>query len=136
MGCLPYEDSDVAGLGPDAHSSLAIGEGRNLVQDPDDPATYGNHSCDPNAWLVDEVTIVARREIAAGEEITIDYATMSGYEAWTMTCRCGARQPECRRAVTGGDWRRADLQQRYASHWSPFLERRIAREEGMKRASC
>src|SRR5690349_7488078 len=28
-----------------------------------------NHSCDANAWLTDEVTLVARRHIAAGEEI-------------------------------------------------------------------
>src|SRR5690348_7120381 len=29
-----------------------------------------NHSCDPNGWLADEVTLIARRDIAAGEEIT------------------------------------------------------------------
>jgi hypothetical protein len=135
MGGQRHADSDVAGLGPAAHSSLAIDEGRNLIQDADDPGTYGNHSCDPNAWLVDEVTIVARRDIAAGEEITIDYATLSGYEGWTMACACGAGGPGCRRTVGGADWRRPDLQDRYAGHWSPFLERRIARGEATKRAS-
>ena len=33
---------------------------------------YLNHSCDANAWLEDEVTLTARRDIAAGEEITLD----------------------------------------------------------------
>src|SRR5580698_3821906 len=28
-----------------------------------------NHSCDANAWLTDDVTLVARRDIAEGEEI-------------------------------------------------------------------
>jgi len=33
-----------------------------------------NHSCDPNTWMDDEVTISARRDIAPGEEVTADYA--------------------------------------------------------------
>ena len=40
-------------------------------QDADD---FMNHSCDPNTWMEDEVTISARRDIQAGEEITADYA--------------------------------------------------------------
>src|SRR5262245_42996399 len=32
---------------------------------------YLNHSCDANTWLASETTLVARREIAAGEEITL-----------------------------------------------------------------
>jgi SET domain-containing protein len=41
---------------------------------------YGNHSCDPNLWHADVVTITARRDIAAGEELTIDYATHPGWQ--------------------------------------------------------
>eukprot|EP00897_Mesotaenium_endlicherianum_P002602 jgi/Mesen1/236/ME1142233C07542 len=33
-----------------------------------------NHSCDPSVWL-DGLNMVARRDIARGEELTIDYAT-------------------------------------------------------------
>ncbi len=33
-----------------------------------------NHSCDSNLWMADEATVVARRDIAAGEELTLDYA--------------------------------------------------------------
>ena len=40
------------------------------------------------------------------------------------TCRCGA--DACRTQVTGRDWRRRDVRDRYASHFSPFIERRIA----------
>jgi S-adenosylmethionine decarboxylase len=40
-------------------------------------------------------------------------------------CTCGA--PGCRRRVTGSDWQRPELQARYAGHFSPYLERRIAR---------
>jgi uncharacterized protein len=124
IGGRPFRDSDLAGLGPMAHSSVAIDEGLNLVQDVDDPLQFGNHSCDPNLWMADEVTVVARRPIAAGDELTIDYALQSGYEAWSMSCNCGAS--DCRGVVSGADWRRSELQKRYAGHWSPFLERRIA----------
>ena len=31
-----------------------------------------NHSCDPNLWMKDEVTLVARTDIAPGVEVTMD----------------------------------------------------------------
>ena len=87
-----------------------------------------NHSCDPTAWLIDEVTVVARRDLEAGEEITTEFATWFDYEPGTTysaswACKCGS--PGCRRVLSAEDWRRADLQQRYAGHFSPFLARRI-----------
>jgi hypothetical protein len=38
------------------------------------PDHYLNHSCDPNVWMIDEVTLAARRDIAKGEEVVADYA--------------------------------------------------------------
>ena len=111
----------LAGL--ERYSALAIDEGRHLVQPPDDPAAMGNHSCDPNLWLADAVTVVARREIAPGDEATIDYALLTVDPTWSMRCRCGTAA--CRGVIRGDDWRRPDLRRRYASHWSPFIERRI-----------
>jgi|ERR1041385_397159 SET domain-containing protein len=59
------------------------------------PARFINHSCAPNcdAEVIDgQIWIVARRDIAAGEELTFNY----GYD-WTdhreHPCHCGA--PEC-----------------------------------------
>jgi SET domain-containing protein len=121
LGGTVIDDTELARLQP--HSSLAIGEGVNLMQADDDPAQYGNHSCDPNLWLADEVTVVTRRPVEAGEELTIDYATMTVLP-WQMECRCGAAA--CRGVVTGDDWRRPDLQERYAGRFSPFINARIA----------
>jgi hypothetical protein len=73
---------------------------------------------------VDEVTLVARRPVETGEELTVDYATMT-VVPWEMECNCGA--PSCRGVVTGDDWRRPDLQERYAGRFSPFVNARIAR---------
>jgi hypothetical protein len=41
-----------------------------------------------------------------------------------MDCACGS--PLCRETVTGGDWRRAELRQRYGEHWIPMLLDRIS----------
>jgi hypothetical protein len=84
-----------------------------------------NHSCDPNIWMADEVTLVARRAIAAGEEVLVDYAMYSSSDwvaAWT--CHCGA--PACRGKILGTDWQLPELQARYNGHFSPFIERKIA----------
>ena len=81
-------------------SGYAIAEGRHLLQDDDDPARFGNHSCDPTTALVDDVTLVARRPVEAGEELTSDYATMTVDRRWSMPCRCGAAS--CRGTITAG----------------------------------
>ena len=73
--------------------------------------------------MLDEITEVARRRIEPGDEITIDYATHAAMPDWSMTCLCGASA--CRRLVTGDDWRRPELQERYGTHWSPFILTRI-----------
>jgi SET domain-containing protein len=58
------------------------------------PERHVNHSCDPNAYeCFDGHTsyLVARRPIAVGEEITIDYnINISNGTAWP--CHCGARR--------------------------------------------
>jgi D-alanine-D-alanine ligase len=77
-----------------------------------------NHSCDPNTWL-DGLDLVARRAIPRGEEITLDYATFCGPSMASFTCRCGSA--ECRRVITGMDFRKPELQSRYGDHISAFV---------------
>lgn len=110
----------------DRWSAAAVLEGLHLVQNFDDPLAKGNHSCDPNLWMADELTLVARRAIRAGEEATTDYALMTVDEDWSMECRCGSAA--CRGTTSGADWRKRDVQDRYRGHFSPFIERRIASE--------
>jgi hypothetical protein len=86
-----------------------------------------NHSCDANAWLIDEVTLVARRDIAAGEEITLDQGTWNFDEAeytwYGSPCSCGARN--CRGRLTENDWNRADVRERHRGHFHPMVQRKI-----------
>ncbi len=73
----------------------------HLVLPEGSAAHFGNHSCDPNLWYDSEFVLSARRDIARGEEATVDYATFSAGSGFSMACQCGA--PSCRRQV---DWRR------------------------------
>ena len=103
--------------------TITVGEDLHLVLPAGQPNHYGNQSCDPNLWWADAYTLVARRPIAAGEEVTSDYATSTGVADFTMDCACGSSL--CRGVITGEDWRRPDLQARYGDHWIPMLLARI-----------
>jgi hypothetical protein len=92
---------------------------------PDDESDYVNHSCDPNAGLSGQIVLVAMRDIAAGEEVTFDYAMADGDGYDEFPCACGA--PSCRGRVTGNDWKLPELWQRYKGYFSPYLQRRIDR---------
>ena len=87
------------------------------------PPNYVNHSCSPNAGLSGQIALVAMRDIGAGEEITYDYAMSDGSPYDEFTCSCGS--PHCRVQVSGEDWRRPELWQRYEGYFSPYLQRRI-----------
>jgi hypothetical protein len=78
----------------------------------DFPERHVNHSCDPNAYELydgDAITIVARRDIAAGDEITFDYnITTSGGNS--CPCNCGA--PRCPGEILGDFFRLPEERQR------------------------
>ena len=90
--------------------------------DYEDVMMFLNHSCEPNVGVAGNVVFVAIRDISQGEELAIDYAMIDDCDS-EITCHCGA--PSCRRVVTGQDWRRPDLQERYGPYFSWFLQQRI-----------
>ncbi|MCA1658362.1 MAG: SET domain-containing protein-lysine N-methyltransferase, partial [Verrucomicrobiaceae bacterium] len=83
---------------------------------------FSNHSCDPNIGVRGQIVFVAMRNIHSGEELTHDWATTDDNDEVTE-CRCGAAQ--CRRTITGKDWQRRDLQERYAGYFSAYLAEKI-----------
>jgi SET domain-containing protein len=108
------------------NTEIQIAEGFHLValneEEYEPVMLFLNHSCEPNVGFAGNVVLVAMRDVAAGEELTTDYAlfdTSSG----EMACRCG--QPSCRGRITGSDWKLPELQARYAGYFSPYLQRRI-----------
>jgi hypothetical protein len=113
---------------PPAYQRRAVQVEEGLYQvslRPDEPADLGNHSCDPNAGLQGQITLVAMRSIAPDEEVCFDYAMSDGTPYDEFECACGA--PNCRGQITGDDWRLPELWERYDGYFSPYLQRRINR---------
>src|ERR1700719_1521999 len=83
---------------------------------------YSNHSCDANLGIRGEITFAAMRDIRAGEELTHDWCTTDN-DDYSIECKCGA--PNCRKILTGKDWQRPELQERYAGFFSTYLAKKI-----------
>ena len=85
---------------------------------------YINHSCDPNCGSApDWFTLIAMRDIEPNEEITYDYAMTDSESDWSMGCHCGAKN--CRKKITGNDWKIKKLQQRYAGYFQENIQNKI-----------
>ena len=91
-----------------------------------DGVFHVNHSCDPSCGFSGQIVLVARRDIAAGEEITYDYVMTDvgdlDVEVEPIHCACGSSL--CRKLVTGEDWRSSELRKRYRGYLSHFVAQR------------
>jgi SET domain-containing protein len=83
---------------------------------------YTNHSCDPNIAIQGQIVFVAMRDITPGEELTHDWATTDDLD-YVMGCKCGS--PNCRGTVTGKDWMKKELQEKYRGWFSWFIQKKI-----------
>lgn len=81
-----------------------------------------NHSCDPNCGLHGEISFVAIKEIAQGEELTIDYAFVDN-EIYSFECHCGSSK--CRFVITGFDWKIKSIQCAYYPYFAQYLRDKI-----------
>ena len=110
---------------------LQIEEGLYLLApEPQEPSDRFNHSCNPNAGFTGQIGLVAMRDITPGEEICFDYAMCDGTPYDEFICSCGSEN--CRGNITGEDWKRPDLRERYAGYYIPYIQRRIDMLEAIK----
>lgn len=91
-------------------------------EEEEDIKLYNNHSCDPNCGMRGEITFVALRNIKVDEELTIDYAFIDN-EDYSFVCHCGSSN--CRKKVTGFDWKNEDLQKKYYPYFAEYLKEKI-----------
>ena len=124
-GTLYAREDLEAGRVPTDTSYSFITEDLLLAAPGDGMDYFINHACDPTVWMADEVTVVARRDIARGEEVTGDYAVWESDPGYVID-PCACRSLLCRGRFTGDDWQRPELQDRYAGHFLPYIARRIA----------
>jgi hypothetical protein len=83
---------------------------------------FSNHSCDPNIGVRGQIVFVAMRDIEAGEELTHEWATTDD-DDYELECNCGSAL--CRKVITGQDWQRKDLQEKYQGFFSWHLAEKI-----------
>ena len=93
---------------------------------------FSNHSCNPNIGVQGQIVFAAMRDIAAGEELTHDWAT-TDCDDYEMACNCGASG--CRKVITGRDWMKPELQEKYRGYFSWYLERKIQAEKMARTAA-
>jgi len=86
---------------------------------------YLNHSCDPNAGFKSPITLIALRDIHAGEEIAIDYAMVVERFVGMSDFPCFCKVSCCRKMVSGNDWKNKDIQEKYHGYFSPYLQDKI-----------
>ncbi len=91
-----------------------------------------NHSCDPNLWWDGSTTLVAKRDIEAGSEVTYDYSTCEVAHDFELECACGS--PRCRGKISNRDYLDPDWQRQYGSHLPPHVLAAIERTSGTKGA--
>ncbi|HWP44779.1 MAG TPA: SET domain-containing protein-lysine N-methyltransferase [Blastocatellia bacterium] len=115
-------------LGP---AEIAIADGLYIgplhAEEREGAMIFSNHSCDPNIGVKGQIIFVAMRDIEEGEELTHDWA-MTDDEDYEMECNCGSER--CRGRVTGKDWMREDLQERYRGYLSWYIEEKVRRRRG------
>jgi len=92
---------------------------------------FSHHSCDPNIGVRGQIVFVAMRDIRPGEALTHDWATTDD-EADEMPCHCGAAN--CRRVITGQDWRRIELQEKYRDDIPGMYNGRSGKNRQRRRA--
>ncbi|HKR02067.1 MAG TPA: SET domain-containing protein-lysine N-methyltransferase [Pyrinomonadaceae bacterium] len=91
-------------------------------EERDGSMIFSNHSCEPNIGVQGQIVFVAMRDIQAGEELTHDWA-MTDDDENEHQCNCGAQT--CRKVITGQDWRRLELQEKYRGYLSWHLVEKI-----------
>lgn len=83
-----------------------------------------NHSCNPTCGFRGQITLVSRRDLMPGDEVTYDYAMTDvgvAEEKWlAMKCFCGSTN--CRKFITGDDWEIPDLQKNYQGYFSTYVQ--------------
>ncbi|MEK7165944.1 MAG: SET domain-containing protein-lysine N-methyltransferase [Patescibacteria group bacterium] len=123
-----YRELTVVPISEDSYLGLPVSDQSESLDE------YLNHSCDPTAWLTDEVTVAARRDIVKGTEITVDFATWEDDQQYSYAdgniCLCKSKY--CRKILSNRSWMDPELQIRYKSHFTPFLEKRIQKLKNKK----
>jgi len=102
-------------------ASICFDKNHKWVEDvnaPETPDAYLNHSCNPNLWFTKNWSLSAKRNIKKGEELTFDYPTGDPYP---LNAPCGCGSKNCRKKITGNEWKDPEFQRKYKGHFNPYI---------------
>ena len=104
------ENTDVAIIGgllidePDGMIAMPMGAGLYLNQGHMLFRATTNHSCNPNLKVSGFNKLVSRRAIDKGEELTIDYGSISVGKGMTIIEVCNCKESCCRGKIKTDDY--------------------------------
>lgn len=113
-------------------TAVPLSEGVVIAERVDgikDLSDYVNHSCEPNMGFRDAITLFAIRDIREGEELVIDYTFWEADTEWRLKQPCNCGTCSCRSIISGIDWQQIRSTDPKFEYLSPFLRRRILRQE-------
>jgi SET domain-containing protein len=114
---LPIEIRDIA-ITIDKNLVLGVIKKEQLTN-----TDFVNHSCEPNAGIRGQISLVAMKDIKKGEEITFDYGTVlyraKGAPKYELNCLCGSKN--CRGKITQSDWMLPELQKKYTKYFPYYI---------------
>lgn len=131
--CTSAEIARLAKAFPHIEShAVSVAEGYHLTSEnlfEFDDSEYINHCCEPNLGVRGQILVVARRPIAAGEELTFDYETTETSMV-SFACLCGSKS--CRRVIDGSAWQDPAFVARNREYLSwHILERLVRGDRGL-----
>lgn len=94
-----------------------------LTAEEKEPNDCFNHSCEPNLGFSGQIGLVTLCDVEAGQELCFDYAMSDGEPYDEFDCLCGSLN--CRKKITGDDWKNPLLWVKYKNYFSPYLAKRI-----------
>ena len=89
-----------------------------------DVMIFINHSCQPNVGFMGNVIFIALENIKKNTELTLDYGFYKNEKNYTFSCVC--KRKNCRKTITGEDWKIKTLQKKYKPYFSTYLQKKMS----------
>lgn len=85
--------------------------GKDMYLDLEEPMRFINHSCNPNAGIINNVTLITVEDIQEQGEIYFDYSTTMDEDHWVMQYKCG--NANCRNTIRDFKYLPAQIKRKY-----------------------
>jgi len=82
-----------------------------------------NHCCDGNVGFNENGDFITIKDVKKGEELFYDYGLVMSNPKYRLDCRC--QSENCRKVITGDDWKNIDFQKKNYQYMSPEIKEMI-----------